>query len=90
MILVGTNWTSRGGSEKTKLVRRKQGNLVEEDEDGEALQMLKNVPLKKKKWLQQKKTPKKTIKAKVEENKDRKNWVDGNVETLIAFHGIWS
>jgi hypothetical protein len=55
MILVGTNWTSRGGSEKTKLVRRKQGNLVEEDEDGEALQMLKNVPLKKKKMASTKK-----------------------------------
>jgi hypothetical protein len=47
MILVGTNWTSRGGSGKTKLLRRKQGDSVEENEDGEALQMLKNVPLKK-------------------------------------------
>jgi hypothetical protein len=48
MILVGTNWTSKGGSGKTKLLRRKRGDWVEEDEDGEALQMLENVPLKKK------------------------------------------
>jgi hypothetical protein len=55
MILVGTNWTSRGGSGKTKLLRKKRGDSIEEDEDGEALQMLKNVPLKKKQLQQKKK-----------------------------------
>jgi hypothetical protein len=45
MILVGTNWTSGRGSGKTKLVRRKQGHSIEEDE--EDLQMLNKVPLKK-------------------------------------------
>lgn len=52
MILAGTNWTS-GGSGKTKLVRRKQGHSIEEDE--EDLQMLNNVTLKIQEWLQQKK-----------------------------------
>jgi hypothetical protein len=56
MILVGTKWTSRGGSGKTKLLRRKRGDSFEEDENGEALQRLKNVPLKKKNSFNKKDT----------------------------------
>ncbi len=32
-------------------------------------------------------TPQKIIKTEDEGKKDRKNWVDGYVETLIALHG---
>ncbi len=48
MILAGTYWTSGGGSGKTKLVGRKQEHSFEDDEDDEDVQMLNNVPSKKK------------------------------------------
>jgi hypothetical protein len=51
MILVSTNWTSGGRSGKRKLVKRKQGDSIEQkDEDDEDLQILNNVPLKKNKF----------------------------------------
>ncbi len=56
MILVGINWTSGGGSGKTKLVRKKQGHSIEEDEDDEDVQMLNNVPLKKRNSFNKKDT----------------------------------
>jgi hypothetical protein len=39
-----------------------------------------------------KKTPKKTIKVEDKKEKERKNWVDGNVETQpsLLFVGKWS
>jgi len=68
-------------------VKRKQRRSIEEkDEDDKDLQMLNNGALKKKKLIQQKKSSKKTIKVEYEGKKDRKNWVDGNVETLIALY----
>jgi hypothetical protein len=54
MILASTNWTSGGGSGKTKLVKRKGRHSIEKNEDDEDLQMLNIVPLKKKEELQQK------------------------------------
>jgi hypothetical protein len=44
IFLACANWTNGRGSGKTKLVRRKQGHSIEEDE--EDLQILNNVPLK--------------------------------------------
>jgi hypothetical protein len=44
MILASTNWTSGGGSEKKKLVKRKGRHSIEKDEDDKDLQMLNIVP----------------------------------------------
>lgn len=60
MILAGANWTSGRGSGKTKLVRRKQGHSIGEDE--EDFQILSNVPLKKQEWFQQKRHPRRQSK----------------------------
>jgi hypothetical protein len=65
MILVGTNWIRRGRSGKTKLLKRKQGDSIEEDEDGEALHMLKNVPLKKQNGFNKKRHPRRQSKHKL-------------------------
>jgi hypothetical protein len=50
-------------------LKRKQGDSIKEDEDGEALHMLKNVPLKKQNGFNKKRHPRRQSKHKLKKKK---------------------